>query len=122
MKLFTLCFLLLLLTSCESVYRSYCGCPETKVYRIEDRIGYIRGDTLIYETPKDSETSWLFPYDAAIICNGAILDSLPLTRPETKVVFSGETFENCNPQQGDKIDDLIHLHDVVRGPKGFNER
>ena len=122
MKLFTLCFLLFLLTSCESVYRSYCGCPETKVYRIEDRIGYVRGDTLIYETPKDNETSWLFPYGAAIICNGAILDSLPLTTPETKVVFSGETFENCNPQHGDKIADFIHLHGVVLGPRGFNER
>lgn len=76
---------------------------------------------MTYETPKTSETSLLFPYHQAIICNMAILDSLPRTGRQTKVVFSGEAFENCNAQPGDKIDDLIRLHDVVRGPRGFNE-
>lgn len=116
---FLLCSLLLV--SCESVYRSHCGCPETEVFQIEDRLGYIRNDTLIYQIPKENDIALFLPYKAAIICNMAVLDSLQLNRSETRVIFSGEIFENCLSQDGDKVDDLIHLHDVVRGPRRLNE-
>lgn len=111
----------LLLVSCESVYRSYCGCPETEVFQIEDRLGYIKNDTLIYQIPKGSDIALFFPYETAIICNMAVLDSMRLNGSETRVIFSGEIFENCRSQDGDKVDDLIHLHDVVRGPRRLDE-
>ncbi len=51
----------------------------------------------------------------------AALDSLRLDGSETRVIFSGEIFENCRSRDGDKVDQLIYLHDVVRGPRRLNE-